>query len=134
MDTLRGSLDTFSLPAIVKLIASASHTGVLTAETFRLKGRIFIADGAINYATTRGDDGDIEELKKMTTSRALRKERRGRKETSPGQTLEDLIEQQVVEVFVRLMRMSGGKFVFDEGARTKAFGNGAAGAGPPKKM
>ena len=124
MDTLRGSLDTFALPEIVRLIASSGKTGVLTAETFRLKGRIFLDEGAINFATTRGDDGDLEDLRRMTTSRA-HNERRGRKDSSPGQTLEDVVEQQALEVFVRLMRMSGGKFVFDEGARTRAFGTGA---------
>lgn len=125
MDTLRGSLDTFALPDIVRLIASSDKTGRLTADSFRIKGRIFLTKGTVSYATTRGEDGDIEELKRMTTSRALRRERRGRKETSPGQTLEDLIEQQVVEVFVRLMRMQGGKFVFDEGTETRAYGSGS---------
>jgi hypothetical protein len=124
VDTLRGSLDTFALPEIVRLIASSGKTGVLTAETFRLKGRIFLDEGAINFATTRGDDGDVEDLRRMTTSPAGN-ERRGRKDSSPGQTLEDVVEQQALEVFVRLMRMSGGKFVFDEGARTRAFGTGA---------
>ncbi len=126
MDTLRGSLDTFALPDIVRLIASSDKTGRLTADSFRIKGRIFLTKGTVSYATTRGDDGDIEELKRMTSSRALRRERRGRKESSPGQTLEDLIEQQVVEVFVRLMRMEGGKFVFDEGTVTRAYGSGTA--------
>ena len=126
VDTLRGSLDTFALPDIVRLIASSDKTGRLTADSFRIKGRIFLTKGTVSYATTRGDDGDIEELKRMTSSRALRRERRGRKESSPGQTLEDLIEQQVVEVFVRLMRMEGGKFVFDEGTVTRAYGSGTA--------
>lgn len=126
MDTLRGSLDTFGLSDVVKLISASGKTGLLTAESFQLKGRIFLAEGVINYATTRGDDGDIEELTAMSAaSQVALDERRGRKETTTSQTLEDLVEQQVVEVFVRLIRMQGGKFAFDEGTRTKAYGNGA---------
>ncbi len=124
MDTLRGSLDTFSLPDIVTLIATSGKTGVLAAETFRLKGRIYIAEGAVTYATTRGDDGDIEDLREMSEAHALDSERRGRKEPAPGQTLQDLVEQQIVEVFVRLTRMSGGKFSFEEGKTSRALGDG----------
>ncbi len=127
MDTLRGSLETFGLPEIVRLVASSGRTGALKVDSFRLKGRIFIADGSITYATTRGEDGNIDDLKHMTTStrRPLR-ERRGRRESSAAHSVDDLIEQQIVEVFVRLMRLERGNFGFEEGARTRAYGDRAA--------
>ncbi len=128
MDTLRGSLETFGLPEIIRLVASSGRTGVLKVDSFRLKGRIYVADGSITYATTRGEDGNIEDLKNMTATSTRRpvRERRGRRESTAAQSVDDLVEQQIVEVFVRLMRLERGNFGFDEGARTRAYGDRAA--------
>lgn len=128
MDILRGSLDTFDLADVLRLIASAQHTGALSAESYRLKGRVYVADGAITYATTRGEDGDPEDLERLRTFRSggsSSRERRGRKSTGPT-GVEDLVEQQVVEVLVRLTRMQGGRFSFEAGVHTRAYGEGSA--------
>ena len=123
MDTLHGSLATFGLEEICTLVGRTARTGVLRVEAPPLVGRIFFVDGAITYGTTREQDGSVTDLYSFGArfERPVR-ERRGRKATTPWpQPLAELIQQQVVEVLVRLIRPGRGQFWFVDGVTTRAY-------------
>ena len=125
MDTLRGSLDSFGLDGIVDLIATSRKSGVLKVFAGRLMGRIYFKDGEIVYATTRAEDGSVTDLYKRSAPVGFipRKERRGRAQDGDwSQPLPDLVQQQVVEVMVRLLRAEGGDFSFEADVETSAYG------------
>lgn len=106
MDTFAGSLELFSLEEVVRLIAGSGKQGVLKIDNPRLTGRIFIADGGITYATTR----DLEARGTGGSVDADRRARRLREDPTLADT--DATEQQIVEVFVRLLRDRQGTFAF----------------------
>jgi hypothetical protein len=124
MDNLNGALETFGLIDVVRLIAAASRTGVLRVEAGPFTGRVFFVDGEVTYATTRGEDGSVSDLLRYTAERPPR-ERRGRGGRRKQRSLESLVRQQIVEVFVRLQRPDHGRFWFVEGVKTRAYGTEA---------
>ena len=104
MDALSGSLDTFPLEAVLRLIGSAGKPGVLKLDSDRLSGRIFVSDGGVVHATTREVKG---------TRKAPGAERRARTfSDDPTLTGGDPRLEQIVEVVVRLLRDRRGDFVF----------------------
>ena len=121
MDNLNGALETFGLVDVVRLIAAARRTGVLRIEAGPFTGRVFFVDGDVTYATTRGEDGSVSDLLRYTAERPSR-ERRGRGGRRKQRSLESLVRQQIVEVFVRLRRPDHGRFWFVEGVKTRAYG------------
>ena len=125
MDTLRGSLETFGLDGVMNLITSTGKTGVLKAFSGRLVGRIYFRDGAIVYGTTRELDGYVTDLYQRQTAGSAESrdhERRGRTQTNEWtHPLEELVKQQIVDVFVRLLQIPGGQFAFEEGTTTSAY-------------
>lgn len=127
MDTLHGSLEIFKLEPICRLISATELTGVLRIEARPMVGRVFFVDGAVSYATTREQDGSVTDLFRIG-GRADRpeRERRGRKTAAKWpQPLLELVQQQIVEVFVRLIRQEKGQFWFVEGVKTRAYGSEA---------
>ena len=125
MDTLRGSLETFGLDGVMNLITSTGKTGVLKAFSGRLIGRIYFRDGAIVYGTTREPDGyvtDLYQRQGVGSAEGRKDERRGRTQTNEWtHPLEELVKQQIVDVFVRLLQIPGGQFAFEEGTTTSAY-------------
>lgn len=125
MDTLRGSLETFGLDGVMSLITSTGKTGVLRVFSGDLVGRIYFRDGAIVYGTTREYDGLVTDLYRRRGPGApegQERERRGRTQANEWtHPLPELIKHQIVDVFVRLLRMPGGQFAFEEGATTSAY-------------
>ncbi len=125
MDTLRGSLETFGLDGVMNLITSTGKTGVLKAFSGRLVGRIYFRDGSIVYGTTRELDGyvtDLYQRKGVGSAEGREHERRGRTQTNQWtHPLEELVKQQIVDVFVRLLQIPGGQFAFEEGTTTSAY-------------
>ncbi len=125
MDTLRGSLETFGLDGVMNLITSTGKTGVLKAFSGRLVGRIYFRDGSIVYGTTRELDGyvtDLYQRKGVGSAEGRDHERRGRTQTNQWtHPLEELVKQQIVDVFVRLLQIPGGQFAFEEGTTTSAY-------------
>ena len=112
MDALSGSLDTFPLEAVLRLIGSAGKPGVLKLDNDRLSGRIFVSDGGVVHATTREVNG---------TRKAPGAERRARTfSTDPTLTGGDARLEQIVEVLVRLLRDRQGDFVFLPGVTPSA--------------
>ncbi len=104
MDALSGSLDTFPLEAVLRLIGSAGKPGVLKLDNDRLSGRIFVSDGGVVHATTREVKG---------ARKAPGAERRARTfSDDPTLTGGDPRLEQIVEVVVRLLRDRQGDFVF----------------------
>lgn len=124
MENLNGTLETFGLDDVVGLIAAAGRTGVLRIEAGPFTGRVFFVDGDVTYATTRGEDGSVSDLLRYTADRPVR-ERRGRGGRRKQRSLESLVRQQIVEVFVRLRRPEHGRFWFVEGVKTRAYGTEA---------
>ena len=124
MENLNGTLETFGLVDVVGLIASAGRTGVLRVEAGPFTGRVFFIDGEVTYATTRGEDGSVSDLLRYSAERPTR-ERRGRGGRRKQRSLENLVRQQIVEVFVRLRRPEHGRFWFVEGVKTRAYGTEA---------
>lgn len=124
MDSLNGALDSFPLPDVLRFVAHEGHTGVLRIETGGMTGRVFFVAGRITYATTRGEDGSLEEL---LASRPVdeARERRGRNPQGRfPRPLGELVRQQIVEVLVRLGQSADGRFWFVADVRTRAHGDG----------
>lgn len=117
METLRGSLETFPIESVVRLVAASGRTGMLRLELGDLIGRAYFRRGTLVYATTRADDGPTAELYRFRTLDAKpERERRGQTDERPWPQPEaDLIRQQTVEVFVRLLRETKGEFAFVPG-------------------
>ncbi len=120
MDTFAGSLDLFPLEQVVGLIAGSGKRGVLKVDNPRLTGRIFVADGGITFATTR----DHETRANAASAESDRRARRLREDPTLADA--DAIEQQIVEVFVRLMRDRQGDFSFVPGVGSPFSGDGGA--------
>lgn len=106
MDILAGSLDTFSLESILRLIARAGQPGVLKIENERLTGRVFVAGSGIIHATTRELNGPRKTSGSERRARALSND----PALVGGDPDPDL--EQVVEVIVRLLRDQQGDFTF----------------------
>jgi hypothetical protein len=115
VDTLRGNLDTFEFRDIVRLVAASRKAGALRVFG-ALTGRIFFVDGAVVYATTRAEDGSVNDLRGRRTDVTFGE----RRSPEPPLALPDLLRHQIIDVLVRLMERPGGEFVFDEGVTTTA--------------
>ncbi len=57
---LSGTLETFSLPDVLRLLASTKKTGLLTLEGDRGVGRVWVAEGAITAADSDRGAGEID--------------------------------------------------------------------------
>jgi DNA-binding Lrp family transcriptional regulator len=122
---LNGSLDTVALPDVLRLIASSGKSGLLRIEEASPSGRIFIVDGLIAFATTRNENDPIDDLLHME----YRADYVGSSEDRRVVDLNDLLEsnpeafnrfleQMVVEVMSRLLRVDDGRFRFDVDIRS----------------
>lgn len=123
---LNGSLDTVALPDVLRLIASSAKSGLLRVEDASPSGRIFIVDGRVAFATTRNEDDPIDDLLHME----YRADYVGTSEDRRIVDLTDLLksnpeafnrflEQMVVEVMSRLLRVNEGRFRFDVDIRSR---------------
>ena len=125
MTMLNGSLDTVALPDVLRLIASSAKSGLLRIEQTSPSGRIFIVDGQIAFATTRNENDPIDDMLHME----YRADYVGSTEDRRVVDLNDLLdsnpdafhrflEQMVVEVMSRLLRVNEGRFRFDVDIRS----------------
>ena len=126
MTMLNGSLDTVALPDVLRLIASSAKSGLLRVEDASPSGRIFIVDGRIAFATTRNENDPIDDLLHME----YRADYVGSTDDRRIVDLNDLLvsnpeafnrflEQMVVEVMSRLLRVDEGRFRFDVDIRSR---------------
>ena len=126
MTMLNGSLDTVALPDVLRLIASSGKSGLIRVDNASPSGRIFIVDGRIAFATTRNEDDPIDDLLHME----YRADYVGSPEDRRVVDLNDLLEsnpeafnrfleQMVVEVMSRMLRVNEGQFRFDVDIRSR---------------
>jgi len=123
---LNGSLDTVALPDVLRLIASSGKSGLLRIDDASPSGRVFVVDGRVAFATTRNEDDPIDDLLQME----YRADYVGSAEERRIVDLNDLLEsnpdafnrfleQMVVEVLSRLLRVDEGRFRFDVDIRSR---------------
>lgn len=126
MTMLNGSLDTVALPDVLRLIASSAKSGLLRVEDASPSGRIFIVDGRIAFATTRNENDPIDDLLHMEYRADYVGTPDDRRIVDLSDLLENnpeafnrFLEQMVVEVMSRLLRVSEGRFRFDVDIRSR---------------
>ena len=115
MSELSGNLQDFPLPDVLRLLGKSRKGGVLHLYGDDARGRIYLDDGRITYATTRaGDDFADPDAPERRSGDRRRVELSGIKDRDP-QHFQDHLKSQIVEVLVRLGRESSGSFVFQNG-------------------
>ncbi len=126
MTMLNGSLDTVALPDVLRLIASSAKSGLLRVEDASPSGRVFIVDGRIAFATTRNENDPIDDLLHMEYRADYVGSTDDRRVVDLNELLESnpeafnrFLEQMVVEVMSRLLRVSEGRFRFDVDIRSR---------------
>lgn len=119
MSELSGSLEDFPLPDVMRLLARGRKDGVLHVYGDTSRGRVYLDEGRISYATTRASD-DFAEGDGAEGANGAHDRRRTKlidvADDDPTRFMEYL-ESQIVEVLVRLGRESSGSFVFQNGVR-----------------
>jgi hypothetical protein len=123
---LNGSLNTVGLPDVLRLIASSGKAGLLRIDDASPSGRIFLVDGRIAFATTRNEDDPIDDLLHMEYRADYVGSADDRRIVDLNDLLENnpeafnrFLEQMVVEVLSRLLRVDEGQFRFDVDIRTR---------------
>ena len=121
--SLTGALEAFPLPEVLRLLARSGKSGTLRIDASDLQGRIYLADGALTYATTRREEDLVDDLVGaglIDSQDWVLVERREKDvvevlvETATEQQLTDLVADQVADVIFRLMRRTDGDFEFSE--------------------
>jgi hypothetical protein len=122
---LNGSLDTVALPDVLRLIAASAKSGLLRIEQTSPSGRIFIVDGQIAFATTRNENDPIDDLLHMEYRADYVGSTEDRRVVDLNELLDSnpdafhrFLEQMVVEVMSRLLRVNEGRFRFDVDIRS----------------
>ena len=116
MSELSGSLEDFPLPDVLRLLARGSKHGVLHVYGDVVRGRVYMDEGKVAYATTRSTDDFAEGAGAEKRDGADR--RRVRLDEVSDEDPElfgDFLKLQITEVLVRLGRETSGSFVFQNG-------------------
>lgn len=116
MSELSGSLEDFPLPDVLRLLARGTKHGVLHVYGDVVRGRVYLDEGRIAYATTRSTDDFAEgagaEGRSGSDRRRLNLEEVGDEDP---ELFGDFLKLQITEVLVRLGRETSGSFVFQNG-------------------
>lgn len=121
--SLTGALEAFPLPEVLRLLARSGKSGTLRIDASDLQGRIYLADGALTYATTRREEDMVDDLVGaglIDSQDWVLVERREKDvvevlvEPATKQQLTDLVADQIADVIFRLMRRTDGDFEFSE--------------------
>ncbi len=116
MSELSGSLEDFPLPDVLRLLARGTKHGVLHVYGDVVRGRVYLDEGRIAYATTRSTDDFAEgagaEGRTGSDRRRLNLEEVG---DDDPELFGDYLKLQITEVLVRLGRETSGSFVFQNG-------------------
>lgn len=106
MSDLSGNLAAFGLPGVFDLLGGAGKSGELRLNVDGVTGRIILNDGAIAYATHGTDAlGELARLHDMYRSGL------DRDDAGPA-TVEEAIDERVIEVCFQLMQRPNGTFEF----------------------
>ncbi len=123
---LNGSLDTVALPDVLRLISSSGKSGLIRIEDASPSGRIFIVDGRVAFATNRNEDDPIDDLLNMEYRADYVGSPEDRRIVDLNDLLENnaeaftrFLEQMIVEVLSRLLRVNEGQFRFDLDIRSR---------------
>ena len=116
MSELSGSLNDFPLPDVLRLLSRGSKHGVLHVYGDVVRGRVYLDDGKISYATTRSTDdfaeGSGAENRESSDRRRVHLDAEGDEDP---ELFGDYLKLQITEVLVRLGRETSGSFVFQNG-------------------
>ncbi len=116
MSELSGSLEDFPLPDVLRLLSRRTKHGVLHVYGDVVRGRVYLDEGRISYATTRSTDDFAEgagaENRADADRRRLHLEEVGHEDP---ELFNDFLKLQITEVLVRLGRETSGSFVFQNG-------------------
>jgi hypothetical protein len=116
MSELSGSLEDFPLPDVLRLLSKGSKDGVLHMYGDVVRGRVYLVEGKISYATTRESDdfaeGNGSEGRKNEDRRRVKL---GEVSDDDPELFTEVLRLQIVEVLVRLGRETSGSFVFQNG-------------------
>lgn len=119
--TLTGNLEIFPIEEVLRLLARSRKTGCLRVDSAAQQGRLFIAGGALTFATTATD----EEVRRQVVNAGLVTNEDFRRVDLSGATLTevlapnvstssltDFVREQIVESLFRVRRAGGGQFDF----------------------
>ena len=116
MSELSGSLEDFPLTDVLRLLSRGTKHGVLHVYGDVVRGRVYLDEGKISYATTRSTDdfaeGSGAENRKDEDRRQLKLDEVGDEDP---ELFSDFLKLQITEVLVRLGRETSGSFVFQNG-------------------
>ena len=106
MADLSGDLGSFGLERVLELLADTGKAGELRVRSEAMDGRILLQDGRVAYATTASGSDTVEELDALLE--------RYQSDVLPSDltTLEEVLEEQLVEVAHLLTRLESGSFEF----------------------
>ena len=106
MADLAGDLGSFGLDRVLHLLADAGKDGELRLRSDGLDGRILLKDGRVAYATTASGSDTVEELDALLE--------RYQSDVLPNDltTLEEVLEEQLIEVAYLLTQLESGSFEF----------------------
>jgi hypothetical protein len=123
---LNGSLDTVALPDVLRLIATSGKSGLLRITDASPSGRVFIVDGRIAFATNRNEEDPFDDLLHMEYRADYVGSPEDRRIVDLGDLIESnpdaferFLEQMIVEVLSRLLRVTEGEFRFDVDIRSR---------------
>jgi hypothetical protein len=116
MSELSGNLQDFPLPDVLRLLSKGKKNGVLHLYGDEHRGRVYLDDGRISYATTRSGDefADADGPTPIGSGERQRIDLGEIKDQNP-EKFQDHLKSQIVEVLVRLGRETEGSFVFQNG-------------------
>jgi len=101
---LNGNLASFGVRPVLELLADSHKSGELRLTSGSVVGRSLFYGGQITYATTAPDGDTVRELEKLL-ARPL---------TEDGSTIDDVLREQLTEVFHDLLQFETGTFDFLE--------------------
>lgn len=123
---LNGSLNTVALPDVLRLIAASGKSGLLRIDDASPSGRIFLVDGRVAFATNRNEDDPIDDLLHMEYRADYVGSADDRRIVNLTDLLENnseafsrFLEQMIVEVLSRMLRIDEGQFRFEVDIRTR---------------
>ncbi len=123
---LNGSLNTVALPDVLRLIAASGKSGLLRIDDASPSGRIFLVDGRVAFATNRNNDDPIDDLLRMEYRADYVGSADDRRIVNLTDLLESnseafsrFLEQMIVEVLSRMLRIDEGQFRFEVDIRSR---------------
>jgi hypothetical protein len=122
--SLSGTIGEVGLSDIVRLIAKSERSGLLRVTDGAVEGQLYLQDGAFSYATSRSQDSLLRDLVRIGLVQEEDRTKIERRKANiedvlradtDRERLREFLEEQVIEVLVRLLRMDRGSFEFQDG-------------------